>query len=397
MAGDLKGVNQFTSSSGSRNTIEDYSAVYRNLIPHEGIHSAIRVKPTGPTSSNIEVTLGFCSIDNGGSSLLTFRLKSSIASLAVPNLTNTGKHYLVVLKIDLTNATDEIEVVEGTVGTDPALTEGGSPEVYFLVLARIVDSGTIVVAGDIVQDGVTLTNNATPEIIGRFADDGFMPLNRDGAFASADAGVNTYTFIMDGDFTGMVQEGDKLQFTQTTDGVKYGFVTKVAVTANVTTFTVYTGTDFDIDNETLTSIGVSRARAPFGFPLSPAKWTQELSSSTDDQTPTPTQFVWTNPNSNSLDAPIGSFDAYYQAVLRGEVASSTLSTTNNSETDDEWTAFNGEGSVDSNSSVFRRKTIDSTVKTTYFLNAKSDNAGSSNVGFRGTLGATTIRFVIAYL
>jgi len=170
MSQNIQGVNNYTNVSGTRNTIEDYSVPFRNIFSSEGILNGLEVEPTSPNTPAVNIKVGSCVIDCGGAGFLTFRLKTQINDLVVPNTGGATKYYLVCLKVDLTNATQEFVVMEGTTGLDPTLTEGGDPEIYYLVIARIAkEASANVSTSEIIQDGETTTNNGDNEIIYRYA------------------------------------------------------------------------------------------------------------------------------------------------------------------------------------------------------------------------------------
>lgn len=233
---------------------------------------------------------------------------------------------------------------------------------------------------------------------------GWNPADESWAYASADA--PTYVITVPSDATTKYSPGMRIQLTQPTDGVKYFIVTAVSAT----TLTVYGGTDYDLDNEAITLPNYSIQKGPFGFPLDPDKWTEELTNSGDVVQGTAAG-VWYNLGSLSLDIPIGVWDVAYQLCLDFSVGSggglsdgwSSLSTTTNSETDDEWTGhyrefwdFDTQTTTRGGTNVYRRKILALAVKDTYYLVAKSTFVGS--LRFLGTTGgATMIRATCAYL
>ena len=77
-----------------------------------------------------------------------------------------------------------------------------------------------------------------------------------GGFTYASASTIT---VIDGT---IYQKGDKLKFTQPTDGVKYMYVKSISTN----TLTVTGGDDYDLDNEAITSPYYSRYSNPKGFP-----------------------------------------------------------------------------------------------------------------------------------
>lgn len=169
MSQDILGINNYTNTAGTRNSMADLSVSNSILLTNEGVVSGLVVTQTSPASPAVNVSTGYALIDGGVHGRLVFKLNTAITGLAVPD-TSADHHYLVALKIDITNATATIVVVEGSSTTDPNLTEAGSPDVYYLVIARIIHlsaSGVDITTAEINQDGVTLTNNSTPEIVHR--------------------------------------------------------------------------------------------------------------------------------------------------------------------------------------------------------------------------------------
>ena len=169
MAQNITGMNNCTISTSTTNSILDYASIFNNIWNHEGIITGLVVSTSNPADGNVTVSSGAAVIQIQNYGLLLFQLNETI-TLAVPNL-DTASNYLIVLSVDLDNATHEIEVIEGTSGTDPELTEGDDPEMYYLVLGKIEHNTTTttVTSSELVATGSIQTNNTTPEIIGRSA------------------------------------------------------------------------------------------------------------------------------------------------------------------------------------------------------------------------------------
>ena len=90
-------------------------------------------------------------------------------------------------------------------------------------------------------------------------------------FSSADS--PTFVISVNADMTALITAGTQIQLTQSAT-VKYFIVTAVgAYSGGATLITVYGGTDYTLANSAITSPNYSYAKAPTGFPLSPAKWT----------------------------------------------------------------------------------------------------------------------------
>lgn len=224
-------------------------------------------------------------------------------------------------------------------------------------------------------------------------------------YASADD--PTYTLTVSGDKSGTYQAGQRVKLTQATGGTKYFIVTKVAVSGD-TTLTLYGGTDYNLENEAISNPYYSPVKAPFGFPVSPAKWTASLSDTSIRTKATPTQNAWHNDYAEggvSLSIPIGVWDVEYQAVAQSNRSTSVfndisvaLSTANNSASDAELISI---GAITSATSLMypvgRGKTLTLAAKTTYYLNLRAGNTSVDNIYIRGDLATTVIRAVCAYL
>jgi hypothetical protein len=206
-----------------------------------------------------------------------------------------------------------------------------------------------------------------------------------GACTYEGADAPTFTFSIASDMTAKLSVGMRIKLTQTT--VKYFGITGVgAYSGGKTIITVYGGTDYTLANAAITLPYYSIRKAPFGFPLSPAKWSEKFIATSDVTTNTPTKDIWYN--ICSLSMPIGSWRTSYQGLV-GAVSvasktsirvSSTLSTGNGSETDTEMSAYQGINGASSTlvclAAVCKSKIIDVTSKTTYYLNYRTISASA---------------------
>jgi len=206
---------------------------------------------------------------------------------------------------------------------------------------------------------------------------GWQSLDTTGVYASADA--PTFTMTTGVDTTGYVGVGNRIKLTQTT--VKYFIVT--AITS--TTITLYGGTDYTLANAAITDIYFSNVKSPFGFPMDISKWSEIVVNSTDLTQNTAVNGTWYNLGSVSKSFPIGNWIVSYSCVgfanrtgtnLSDQWFVSTLSTTNNSETDTQFTKaiYNSVASTTSviaYGSIYVEKPLTLTAKTTYYLLAKT--------------------------
>lgn len=181
------------------------------------------------------------------------------------------------------------------------------------------------------------------------AQSGWIPAGETWSYASADD--PTYTFTISGDKTGKYSAGMRIRVSQSTGGTKYFLVTKVAYSSPNTTVTVYGGTDYDLNNETISSPYYSTQKAPVGFPLDRTKWDQEVTNTTEYYTNSPSAGTWYNGSSGAcaIVVPIGSWYLSMKTHMYANHASSgvisiahTLSTTTNSETDARFTVMTGD-------------------------------------------------------
>lgn len=194
--------------------------------------------------------------------------------------------------------------------------------------------------------------------------------------------------------------GDRVKMTNST--VKYFIITAVSDT----TLTLYGGTDYTLENADITLNYYSHAKSPLGFPMSPTKWTQTFSSTSDLSQSSPATTTWYNVSA-SLTIPIGSWRVEYNATLLADysttvtaIAKATLSTTTNSESDTSMTsALSLVGVTDQIANVVTKsRIIDLTSKTTYYLLCyQTGQSPATSILFWGSQAATVIRAVCAYL
>lgn len=249
-----------------------------------------------------------------------------------------------------------------------------------------------------VGNAQTLGNQSLTQIAS-----GWIPIEATFTYSSADA--PTFVATTSIDLTTQISVGMKIKLNQTTD--KFFFVTAISST----TITLYGGTDYTLANATITLPYFSVQKAPLNFPLSPAKWTVEVSDNVSRYV-TPTLNVWYKPTGSLLGIviPIGSWNVEYAIIHRAAATATqyiqswvTLSTTTNSETNIEFTSksaidqtTSGLTVVDSTS--FQKAPLIVAAKTTYYALHKIVAAASPNASNGFSTGArNVIRAVCAYL
>lgn len=229
---------------------------------------------------------------------------------------------------------------------------------------------------------------------------GWFSAHETWSYSAAD--TPSFTVIVSGDKTEKYSPGMRVRLEQTT--TKYFIITKIDYSNPNTTITLYGGTDYVLADESITNVYFSTHKAPQGFPLNPAKWTVEVTNSSDIYVTPPTSGSWYNLGSVSIDVPIGAWKVstnYTISVLMSSganYANGTLSTQNNAESDSEMTtSLLGNGPIDMRTTVYREKTLILSNKTTYYLLARGVGAQLQSIRILGNDGKTVIRAVSSYL
>ena len=227
------------------------------------------------------------------------------------------------------------------------------------------------------------------------ASDGWIAAGETWTYASVDAPTGVITVPTDA--TTKYSTGMRVKFTQTT--VKYGIITAISATS----MTIYTGTDYTLTNAAITLPYYSMVKAPFGFPMNPAKWTQTVTNNTLTSQNSPTINVWYNTGSVNISIPIGLWTVNYstQVYNNGSGAMSpfsTLSTANNSESNVRMTRRGYATSVAGLSQSLTASGLYSlSSKTTHYLNIKTDSSGTTAITINPGTETTYIDAICAYL
>lgn len=93
------------------------------------------------------------------------------------------------------------------------------------------------------------------------ANSGWVGVSDSWSYSSWTAGTRIGVITVPTDGTAKYSAGMKIKITQSTGGVKYGFITAVATT----TLTAFFGLDYTLNNEAISSISYSIAYAPLGY------------------------------------------------------------------------------------------------------------------------------------
>lgn len=251
--------------------------------------------------------------------------------------------------------------------------------------------------------------------------DGWIPFTPTCTYASWDDTYNTGTFTIAGDYTALFKEGLKIKFSQTTDGVKYAYVTKNSTySAPNTTVTIFLGSDgavgnlYDFDNETISNVYYSVAHAPVGFPVGKSPWTIRVQDTANRTQATPSASTWYNISQFDLSLPVGSWNVSYELLLGmndttysgggGAAVFSTLSTGNNTESDPYLTAeYLLVAGGDSASDIYlygpvrRSKEITNTTAGARYLNIMINTANFSAIGIYSAGSYGFVQATLAYV
>jgi hypothetical protein len=226
---------------------------------------------------------------------------------------------------------------------------------------------------------------------------GWLSSGESWSYGSADA--PTYTITVPNNATTKYSVGMRIKLTQATGGTKYFIITKV----EATTLTVYGGTDYALVNEAITAPCYSTQKAPFGFPLDPAKWSEEYTA-TAQEVITCNGGSWTVSTVDMLVVPIGLWNLgyrtdFYLGVL-GSNIKITLSSTDNGQSHEKLTAAAFTYTTTTIASPvmmgFIFYPVNLTSKTTFKINVKDGSSGGADATI-GQYIRTNIRAICAYL
>lgn len=232
---------------------------------------------------------------------------------------------------------------------------------------------------------------------------GLIPIKSTLTYSSWDSTVRTAVFTTSADETGNTQIGDRIKFTQPTDGVKWGIVT--AITSG--TITLFINSDYDVDNEAVSSPYYSHAKNPYGFDPDPEKWTLKITDTTDYSQSSPTQNTWYE--FFTFSAPIGKWAIKFNGEIygissAGQTAADvwiTIADSTASAGDDETVSRSyvggASGSIVAVNS-FSKMYFDSfSSKTTQYVNCKTSLVNMDTIHLDGATITTFIELVCAYL
>lgn len=251
---------------------------------------------------------------------------------------------------------------------------------------------------------------------------GWIPVTADWRFIAVDGSITTIEAR--GQLTNM-GNGDRIKATNN-GATKTGIIVKKdayqASTPGRTRFYVYTGTGTAFVAGLIRDPWYSHEYAPVGFDPDPAKWSQSFTSTSAALQATPTNGTVYNPGSQSIDVPIGSWDAAFECGIRALTTAPVgpalltitsfvaLSTSASAISDSTGQNIHvhSQGQITlqgySNSTVIEgrlpaRRSFRCTMiaKTTLFLDALTTTNGAASIGYDGGNTETRVVLTCAYL
>lgn len=186
---------------------------------------------------------------------------------------------------------------------------------------------------------------------------------------------------------------------------EYAIITKVTASQ----LTVFTGTDHNIPDLTLSTPYYSTQRAPLGFPAGKEKWRlQTITKLTYAQT-SPVQNTWyhTNMGSIQLYLPIGAwklrYETPYGAYRSGtSIAHSvTLSTANNSESHPEFTGNTvvegANATISTYNTLQRSNSVSQEASGLWYANYRTESPSASALQLNGAISPTIVTAECEYV
>jgi hypothetical protein len=190
------------------------------------------------------------------------------------------------------------------------------------------------------------------------------------------------------------------------NATEYAIVTKVTAS----TVTVFTGTDWNIPNITLSTPYYSSMKVPFGFNAQNDKWCVTTIGRISGIQSSPSLNTWYNAGVLNLSIPTGAWRVGQVATIDGQKSATTavdvygtLSTANNTESNPEFTTFSyvsgasGDLETLQTLSRFPRLPFSLSSQTIYYLNVKTGQSSASRVATRGDVASSVISAECAYI
>lgn len=237
---------------------------------------------------------------------------------------------------------------------------------------------------------------------------GWISADETWTYSSVDNPTGVIT--ISGDKTSKYSLGMRIKFTNNSN-VIYGIITKISYSSPNTTLTFLHEINPTnslalhlMANSAITANYYSNMKVPFGFPLSPSKWSVYIADTTERSQVTVGTTVY-NIGGISISIPVGLWNVKYKGLFQIGIGSGTasakfmtisLSTANNL-----IIAANSIGVAGAEikfNRLYSEKTIDNlslTSKTTYYLNARDDAGAGNSIYFLNSNSGGLTLYIIA--
>jgi hypothetical protein len=271
----------------------DLLAVHSDNFVQEGVknlstHFAVTEK--GSPDMSVDVAAGIAYVENDSWTEFTsdeprfWRVvnDATVNTAISSNSSGSTRVDLVCIKVNTAISPGDngelgatIEIVEGTPGAGAPATPANH---FKLGQVTVADGATSITNANIADSRVASEILPTTPL-------GWSKVQETWSYASADA--PTFVMTVPAGATAKYSPGMRVKLTQSTGGTKYFIITAVASTS----ITLYGGTDYTLNNEAITAPYYSTQKAPFGFPLSAAKWSVRVTN-TSSASQTASDGVW---------------------------------------------------------------------------------------------------------
>lgn len=232
---------------------------------------------------------------------------------------------------------------------------------------------------------------------------GWVTISDTHSYSSWDSTNKTGVVTIPSDGTTKYSAGVRYRISQATGGTKYFIITKVTST----TLTLYGGTDYTLTNETISSPAYTVVKAPFGFPLDPAKWTVSGNiGSSDRSTASSTYTSFTD----TFSIPIGSWRLSLKifGIVSTDASTSnrgafiTASSDGSTETNPKltvnfWAKSPSAAVINVGGSATSDDTVTVSSATTFTMLGKTSSGVGSAQMLGSTIAPSTFKAVCAYL
>jgi len=188
---------------------------------------------------------------------------------------------------------------------------------------------------------------------------------------------------------------------------EYAILTSISYSNPTSTLILQSPEGGIIPNQTLSSPQYSTQKVPYGFPTQRDKWAIQSLMKIANTQGSPAAGTWYNLG-GQLSITVGSWRVFHKSIIYGyhnggsaTSTKSTLSTANNSESDDMFSAsalgFLDPTNTTSYANIFHEKSLSLSTQTTYYMNAQMIQASAVIVGYAGNDMTTQITAECAYL